>query len=336
MKIANYFTPKSFKYSGIHKNIPTVITDTHYNVATFKTFDTHTPDASLKHHILVVGLSDIAKIRQMLESYNISSLIVEDVFNVSQRDKLEHSDNALFVAMDVNYLKDGLIKEDYFSALLTDHILFTFHETEPEYLAPIKSLLEKSDETRKRPVDYLFYEILDMITDIHLSVYETLNRAGEKFEEEILETKTVDQEAFYLIRKRLLALKNSVTPIHEQLSRGVHKKSPLIHEDTYPFFDDLIDHLARLDSGLYESREVMRHLLDLHINNQSHKMNQIMTTLTLFSAIFIPLSFLTGFFGMNFVHFEVLEYEHALVFFLGVCFLMAAFMVVLFKRMRWF
>jgi len=336
MKIAHYFTPKSFKYSGVHKDIPTNITDIHFSEDTFKTFDGHTPDASLKHHIKVVGLSDVTKIRQMLESYHIPSLIIEDVFNVSQRDKIEHFDDTLFVAMDVNYMKDRTFKKDYFTAILTDHVLFTFHETTPEYLTPLDTLVEKSDETRKRPIDYLFYELLDMITDMHLSVYEHLKREGLRLEDELLETKTVDQEKFYLIRKRLLALKNSVTPIYDELRRDVHKKTALIHPDTLPFFDDLIDHLARLESDLTESRELMRHLLDLHINNQSHKMNQIMTTLTLFSAIFIPLSFLTGFFGMNFVHFEVLEYEHALGFFIGACFLVAAFMVLLFKRMRWF
>ncbi len=336
MKIANYFTPKSYKYSGVHQNIPTSITDTHFSETVFKTHQGHGQDDSVKHHIKVVGLSDVPKIKQMLEAYHVSPLIIEDVFNVSQRDKIELSDTSLFVAMDVTYLKEGGVKEDYFTAILTNHVLFTFHETEPEFLTPLKSVIEKSSETRKRSIDYLFYELLDSITDTHLNVYDHLSDEGARFEEGILETKTVNQEAFYLIRKRLLALKNSVTPIYEQLSRGVHKKSDLIHPDTFPFFDDLIDHLARLDSELYESRELMRHLLDLHMNNQSHKMNQIMTTLTLFSAIFIPLSFLTGFFGMNFVHFEVLEYEYALGFFIGACFLVAVFMVALFKRMRWF
>ncbi|MFW5865248.1 MAG: CorA family divalent cation transporter, partial [Candidatus Izemoplasmataceae bacterium] len=100
--------------------------------------------------------------------------------------------------------------------------------------------------------------------------------------------------------------------------------------------DDLLDHLKRLESNINEARELMRHLLDLEMNNQSNQMNRIMKTLTLFSAIFIPLSFLTGFFGMNFIHFNILAYEEAVPLFLGFSILIAVLMIVLFKKMKWF
>ena len=94
--------------------------------------------------------------------------------------------------------------------------------------------------------------------------------------------------------------------------------------------------MNRLDQKLDNLRDLMKTLLDLDLNNQSTRMNKIMSTLTLFSAIFIPLSFLTGFFGMNFVYFEVLRIEYAVLFFTGICILIAAAMLYIFKKHRWF
>ena len=122
----------------------------------------------------------------------------------------------------------------------------------------------------------------------------------------------------------------------EQTDKMIQKKLPLLTEATTDYFNDLKDHLKRLDNKLFQSRDMMRQLLDLHMNNQSTKMNRIMSTLTLFSAIFIPLSFLTGFFGMNFHYFEALDYKYAIAIFIGSCLLIAGGMLFFFKKRRWF
>lgn len=336
MKFAHYFTPKTYVYSGKHTEMKTTIKDTHYSETVHDVHEGYHPDDTLKHYIQVVGLTDITAIKALLEKFNVHPLQIEDVFNPKQRDKVEVGETYIFAAMHVDFIKDGAMKEGYFTAFLFDHVLMTFHETPPEFLSPIPELLKSHDESRKRSSAFLFYQLLDMVTDHHLIHHEKLNEAARRFEETILENRRVDQDAFYTIRKQLLSLKNNVAPIKDDLQKPAFRKSPVINEASHPFYDDLLDHLTRLDSNLHESRELMRHLLDLHMNNQSRRMNQIMTILTLFSAIFIPLSFLTGFFGMNFVHFEILEYEHAVTVFIGVCLAVALSLVLLFKRMRWF
>jgi magnesium transporter len=133
----------------------------------------------------------------------------------------------------------------------------------------------------------------------------------------------------------MLDLKNKVTPTFEQLDKVMSRKHDLFKTDNQPYYDDLMDHLQRLDNRIMQSREQMRNLLDLDMNNQSTKMNKIMATLTLFSAIFIPLSFLTGFFGMNFIHFGILGYKDAVLIFSIMCALIMIGMVLFFKRKKW-
>ncbi|MBN2504302.1 MAG: hypothetical protein JXB20_03055 [Bacilli bacterium] len=336
MRIKDYITPKSMIYTGKHKDISTKITHYQYSEDELLITEDFHPVENRKHYIQVLGLSDIAKIEALREHYKINYLILEDIFNVRQRNKLERTTDFLFGTFHIQYLEHGRIKSDYMSVLFNESTVISFHETEPVYLHPLIEMFQANEELRKLGTDYLFYLILDMITDNHLDIYDLLETKIDKFEEDLLESKKIDQENFYLVRKQILKLKSCVTPVMEELIEKLRLEKNLFKPETKNYYDDLCDHLQRLDNQLAMTREEQRHLLDLLINNQSNKMNQIITTLTLFSAIFIPLSFLAGFFGMNFIHFEVLKYEHALLFFIGACVLLATGMILFFKKKKWF
>lgn len=335
MKIKDYFTPKSFIYTGEHQSIQTTIKNYQYNTKEVMITDDFQKKEGFKRYIQVVGLSNVEKIEKLKDIYEIESVILEDVFNVRQRNKIELRNGYIFAVMHVEYLKNNQIYYDYMSLMLFKDTLISFHEKDPLFLDALPELIKNYIDLKSSSVDFLFYQILDIITDHHLDVYDELDESATEFEEDILESKKVNQEEFYVVRKNLLKLKNSVTPILEQLEKVLSKNSDLISPQNHIYFDDLKDHLARLDGQLSQSRENLRQLLDLHMNNQSNQMNKVMTTLTLFSAIFIPLSFLTGFFGMNFIFFEVLEYPYAVPGFIGFCFLLAVFMILFFKRKKW-
>ncbi|MFU8793678.1 MAG: CorA family divalent cation transporter [Acholeplasmataceae bacterium] len=335
MKFKTYFIPKSFVYTGKFGSEKTTIKHYQFDKKDVTISDTFDSDPALKHYIQVVGLSDVEAITNLTKHFTVDPLILEDIFNVKQRDKIELQDKHLFGVFHIHYIKEAGTAKDYMSMLLFENALITFHEKEPVFLESLTHLITQHKETKEKTIDFLFYEIIDMITDHHIEVYDALEEKMSLYEEEILESKQTNQEAFYQTRKTLLKLKNSVTPILEQLTTTLNKKPPLIHASLMPYFDDLKDHLNRLDLQLTQARELMRHLLDLQMNNQSNKMNQIMTTLTLFSAIFIPLSFLTGFFGMNFIHFGILAYENAIMLFVAFCLLIGVGMFALFKKMKW-
>jgi magnesium transporter len=234
------------------------------------------------------------------------------------------------------YHEQGELRKDYMSLVLKNDVLITFHETEPEYLMPLEVLIKDYQELRKNNVDFIFYQILDLITDDHLASYDIFDFEMNLFEEEILETKRLGQDEFYVLRKNILKLKNMTTPLYEQLKDLLKNSDHLFSKITLKYFDDLLDHMNRLDQKLNHLRDMMKNMLELDMNNQSTRMNKIMSTLTLFSAIFIPLSFLTGFFGMNFVYFNLLSFEHAILVFTSICITIAGVMIYIFKKNRWF
>jgi magnesium transporter len=336
MNISQYFKPKSLVYTGKHSSVITKITHYVYDEKNLSIKHDFQPVPGFKSYIQVIGLSNVEQIQSLKQFFPIDALILEDILNVNQRNKIELIKDSIFGTFNIEYLLNRELKGDYMSIWMDSNTIITFHETEPVFLFPLEQLFNEHMELRSRTIDYLFFQILDIITDNHLDVYDQLDAEVNQFENEILETKNIEQEEFYLLRKFMLNLKNHVSPVLEHLNQIMNKKSSLFMEDNMPFYDDLRDHLVRLDSRLDRSRELMRHLLDLHMNNQSNKMNKIMATLTLFSAIFIPLSFLTGFFGMNFVHFGILQYEYAVIGFTILCASIIIFMVWFFKKKKWF
>lgn len=336
MKFKDYFTPKSLIYTGDKPQEKSIIKHYHFNQKEVKMTEDFIPLEGFKHYIQVIGLSDIKTIESLKTYYPVDSMTLEDIFNVTQRDKLEMNKDHLFGVFHVSYLKEEKITDDYMSLLLFKDTLISFHETKPIYLDVMHDLIHHYQDLKETSIDFVFYQILDLITDRHLDLFELLEDQTNRFEEDILETKRVKQEDFYQTRKELIKLKNYVTPVLEQLER-ILKEHPTFFDPKHKaYYQDLLDHLKRLEGYLIETKDIMRTLLDLDMNNQSNQMNKVMKTLTVFSAIFIPLSFLTGFFGMNFVYFEFLNGRYALEIFIGFCLLLVLVLILIFRKLKWF
>ena len=323
-------------YTGEHKEHETEIIHYQYDMSHCEILDSIASTKLQKHYLQVVGLADVNKIQEICRYYKIDPLINEDILSVNQRNKFEVKENYIFGTFSFSYLNEKEIIEDYMSIIMLENVILTFHETPPVFLNPIKILIQEHMEVREHSIDYLFYQILDIITDGHLEIYDILESNVNEFEEVLLETKNMEQDGFYLVRKQLIKLKNNVSPVHEQLERILLKKHRLFEPENANYFEDLKDHLDRLDNRLNQCNQLTRNLLDLHMNNQSTKINKMMSTLTIFSAIFIPLSFLTGVFGMNFVDFGILQYPHAVDLFVALCITIAGLMIWFFKSRKWF
>lgn len=335
MKITDYFKPKSLVYTGQFVDQKTTIKRIVYDIDKFEEFD-DIQKIEGKQYIKVIGLNNLDRMKELFDTFSIDGFITEDILNVNQRNKIQVVGDYIFASFSLMYHEQGELKRDYMSLVLKNNVLITFHEREPEYLVPLETLIKDYQELRKNDVDFILYQILDLITDDHLASYDIFDFEMNLFEEEILETKRLGQDEFYVLRKNILQLKNMTTPIYEQLKDVLKTPDHLFSKVTLKYFDDLLDHMNRLDQKLNHLRDMMKTMLELDMNNQSTRMNKIMSTLTLFSAIFIPLSFLTGFFGMNFVYFKLLRFEYAILVFTGICFTIAGIMLYIFKKNRWF
>jgi len=328
--------PGTAIYTGIHQ-VETSISHIIYNEKELKTIPEMTISAEYNDWFVVRGLSDSAKIKSLLEEYKVDSLVVEDILNVNQRNKIEYSDQYIFSVFSYSYLHDGKIMHDYMSLLMFPDKVITFHEHNMTLFDEVYKRLENNQGLiRKLKHDYLFYAILDTIVDNDIIAVREVSNRTIKLEEDIITLESTDQTLLYTSRKELLYLKKTIDPIYESFIKLDYKTCSLIQPSLYRFFGDISDHIKRTVDEINNERELLRNLLDVHMNNVSNKMNAIMKTLTIFSAIFIPLSFLAGVFGMNFINFPLLSHPYGIYIFIGVCVSIAFFMILYFRNRKWF
>ena len=328
--------PGSPIYTGVHQ-VETLITHIVYNKDELKKVDSLSLEPGHNNWFIFKGLNDTQKIKSICEEYNVDSLVMEDILNVNQRNKIEFFETYIFAVVSYAYLHENQILHDYLSVLMFKDKVFTFHEHNINLFEEVYKRLENNKGIiRSVNHDYLFYVILDTIIDNDIVVEREISNRTAKLEEDIIALESTDQTLLYNSRKELLFLKKTIDPIYESFTKMEYKTCPLIAKELYKYFGDVSDHIKRTYEEINIERELLRNLLDVHMNNVSNKMNAIMKTLTIFSAIFIPLSFLAGVFGMNFVEFPLLSKPYGLTIFIGICLTIAITMVFYFRNRKWF
>ena len=329
--------PESFIFTGEHAN-PTVIKHIQYNKQESIAFD------SLKElkedyvdWIIVEGLKDVDKVKDLCFGYNVDPLIVEDILNVNQRNKIELHKEYVFGVQRYSYFHQDAIMFDYISYLLFDDKLITFSEHNNLFITDIlKRLEDKKSILRMQKHNYLFYVLYDMVVDEQLEVYNSIAMKIDVFERNLLSLKRQDEIELYKLRKEMIFVRSTCSQILDNLFRNSSIVSKVQDTKSKKYYIDLEDHLINLvDKAKYEL-DVITNIFDIYLNNMSHRMNNIMTTLTIFSAIFIPLSFLAGVFGMNFIEFDILKNENGLLYFIFLCLGVSGIMITYFRLKKWF
>ena len=189
------------------------------------------------------------------------------------------------------------------SFVLGKHYLLTVQE-EPEHdcFEGVRLRIERSKGIiRKQGADYLAYALLDAIIDGFVPVLELYGERLEELEEEVIlnpTRKTLQQ--IYQVRRELLQLRRAIWPQRNAISSLIRDGSELIGTEVQIYLRDCYDHAVQVMDMVENYRELASGLMDVYLSAVSNKMNEIMKLLTVVSAIFIPLTFVAGIYGMNF------------------------------------
>ena len=188
---------------------------------------------------------------------------------------------------------------------------------------------------RKEGNEYLFFALIDYLVDEYFIVLEQIGSEIEELEDEILDNPTKQSiEHVHNLKRTIIELKKSVWPMRELIN--VLLQSDNIKPQHHIYFKDVHDHVINIIDIIEGYRDSTSSFLDIYLSTLSNRMNEIMKTLSIIATIFIPLSFLTGYFGMNFKYETILASKDA---FYGSNILMLVVPVALlayFKLRRWF
>jgi len=329
--------PGTFVYTGEH-TLPTKIEHIKYSKSGNKTFDSVQEFSDdYVDYINIEGLNTIDKITSLCKKLNIDDLTIEDIFNPTQRSKFEVHDNYIFIVQRFSYHEANKVLVDYISMVLFDNYIITFSEKVNRFKADIIYRIKNLEyPITKHNENYLLYALLDMMVDEEINIYENVLEQIKVFEEELDDITKQKQFDLHIARKQLVFIRNSMKQFLENYSIEKLNKTNIIGNSLDLFFSDLLDHVTNLYENTKAEIENINNLFSIFSNNVSNRMNEIMKTLTIFSAIFIPLSFFAGVFGMNFVEFEILTNDYGLYYFIGLCVLICVGMLYYFKQKDWF
>lgn len=290
--------------------------------------------------INVDGVHDMSVIEKIGKQFGLHPLIQEDIVNTGQRPKSEDFETYVFAVLKMLYNdeKNGGIVAEQVSLILGKNYVISFQEQKGDVFGPIRERIRKEKgRIRKEGPDYLAYALLDAIVDNYFIVLEGLGEGIEKIEEKLVKSPTPRiLQTIHDLKRDALFLRKSIWPLREMIS-GLEKcESPLIKETTGIYLRDVYEHTIQVIDTVETFRDMIAGMLDIYLSSISNRMNEVMKVLTIFAAIFIPLTFIAGVYGMNFKYMPELEWHWG---YFGVLSLMATIgisLMIYFKRKKWF
>jgi magnesium transporter len=183
---------------------------------------------------------------------------------------------------------------------------------------------------------YLLYEIINSLFDATFPITDKIQLTLKKIEDEIFEARYPKDQLMeiMLTKKNVISLRKIILPQRSVIAALEHKQKRFLPENLIIYFDDIVDQIEKLWNILETQKEVIESLEDTNESLLSHNINLTMRTLTVFSAIMLPLTFLTGLFGMN-VKLPFTEALSNIEHFWGILMVMATVGIVLFAVFKW-
>lgn len=345
--------PNHFEYTGQHKDQPIEMQLFMYNSESYTETKNLNLDKVQIEELLsskdvkwlnVHGLHDVELIKRIVETIGIDNYIAGDILNVAKRTRMEELENALFFSIKsiLPEKDEANVRVEQISFLLKDNLLISFQEKRGDFFTHIRERIKtNSGLVCKKRNDFLLFLMLDAVME---NFYITIEKYEDIIEQLQIEAKVNEsQEVLVRIEKcseDLNYLKRSIIPLKDSLFnlKSMQDDDDFngIDKSNYTFFSRLHQKsLELLDQVDYDINS-LESASSFYFSAQSHRMNEIMKTLTIVSVVFIPLTFIVGVYGMNFENIPELKAPNGYFITLGVMFVLVLVMIYYFKRKKWF
>ncbi|MBI4208220.1 MAG: magnesium/cobalt transporter CorA [Deltaproteobacteria bacterium] len=274
------------------------------------------------------------------EVFEFHPLAVEDCIAARiQYPKVEDYGDYLFAVFHGVHLGDGGkgLQTHEVDTFLGANYLVTFHFAPSRSVRSVREKCRKGEKIMDRGADYLLHEILDSLAENYTPTIEKLSDRLEQVEDQIFDNpdkKTLSQ--IFDLEKEILAVRRILHPEREVLTHLIRGEFRQIDRNNVPFFRDVYDRLNRMGQFLDTYRDLITGALSAYNSIVSNRLNEVMKVLTIFSTIILPLTLVSGIYGMNFKFMPELSWRYGYFFSLGLMTLIVAGLLIYFKRKKWF
>ena len=298
--------------------------------------------AGAMHWIQVHGLKDTEEVRKVCQHFNIGFLTEQDILNSLHLTKIEEHDayNVVILKLLSPSGESDEYQPQQLCVVQGENYLLTFTENDTDFFDEIYTAIKDNVlNIRSRSSDFLLSVILNSVMTNFMSIISEMEDRLEDLEERLLSPEMEDPTIgdLHAYRRNYRLIKKCVLPLKEQITKLFHSgNSRLLHKANHPFFSDVNDHLQFVLQTLEGCRDLLEALVDMILSGNDRRMNGIMKQLTVVSTIFIPLTFLSGIWGMNFRVMPELEWEYGYLYAWGLMLMTAVGVCIYIRRKKWY
>jgi magnesium transporter len=287
----------------------------------------------------VKGLKQIDAVEMIGRKFNLHPLVLEDILNSAQRPKIEDYNDYLFIVIkslrydDVDFVTET----EQISFILGKNFVITLRDVESPLFEPvIQRLKVRKSKLREGKVDYLTYSCIDLIIDNYFLILEKIGDRIETIEDALVSKpshQTLGQ--IHKLKTDLIFLRKSLWPLREIISRMLGGDIPFINESLRPYLRDLFDHAIHAIDTVETFRDITSGMIDIYLSSVNNRLNETMRVLTIIATIFIPLTFLCGWYGMNFDDMPELKWRYGYPMVITLAIAVASSMLFYFRKKKW-
>lgn len=339
--------PGSLVYVGEKGERCPVVTVTRYNPGgveespvEFTCPGGFTPPAPREGWVTWVQVRGLSResVEALGRGFGIHPLHLEDALNTQQRPKIEEGEGYLFFVLRAwEKGPGGRMRPEQVSVFLGPGFVLSLEETEaPLFLPVTEALRAGKGRLRSLGPDFLAYLLLDVVVDGYFAVLDGFSDRSEELDDEL--TRRPSQRTMgrmHQLKKEAMALRRAAWPLRDALARVERMDTPLLARETRFYLRDVYDHAVQVIDSSENLRELLSEMTDAYLSSVSNRLAEVMKYLTAVSTIFIPLTFLTGFFGMNFREMYILDKPWGFPLVIGASLAIGTGLFLFFRTRRW-
>ncbi|WP_222439233.1 magnesium/cobalt transporter CorA [Echinicola salinicaeni] len=286
------------------------------------------------------GLHDATLMDKIYKGIELPKLVLSTVMDTQARPTVQDFENSLFISLKMmqrDPVTDQITVENL-SLVITENMLISFQEKKGDVFEPVRERIRMNKKRiRNSGTDYLAFTLLDIVIDNYIYNLGILGEKIEDLEDRLLvnqNKKTIDQINRY--KRELNFMRKSIKPAKEMILNLAKLDTDLIDEENEIYYRELQVNISHASETSDNYREMLSDQLNIYHTTISAKLNDIMKFLTIFSVIFIPLTFIAGIYGTNFDVLPELHYRYSYYIMWLVMIVITLSMLVYFKKKKWF
>ncbi len=241
----------------------------------------------------------------ILRGFKFHPLSIDDALQETHVPKLDDWGEYLYIVLNVlRYRKEhGSYhpQVDELDIFLGPNYVITHHDRPLESLDLTWSACQRDLRHVQDGPDHLLYRMIDLLVTEYMPLVEEIDRQIDAIEDEVFDRPTHSiLERIFGLKRLLLAMRRILLPQREVLNKLARDDFRVVDPKDRIFFRDIYDHLVRLHDLNESLRDLVSGALDTYLSVVNNRLNDVMKTLTIITTLFMPITFITGFFGMNF------------------------------------